>query len=303
MKRKVIQIANSTQLISLPRAWTKKHNIIKGQEVNVEEVGENVVVSTETVPRLETAELDISGIEEVTKRCVFALYQKGMDEIKLYFKKGQPLENIKELIGTHMGIEILDQTDKYMVLKNILGNIEEFDLLLKRTFLTLLTMSEQMLEALKGHDPKGLRNTVVMEETNDKLTMLCRRSLNKGYESTSRTGPLYALTVELERIADEYKHSIINLLNVKNGIKVRGEVIELFEQTNGMLRLFYNLFYKFNKEDVVKLKEESVSITNQSLKLLNSKSLNTQEIILVFNCTNLADRLFGSVGNILILKI
>ena len=84
MKRKVIQIANSTQLISLPRTWTKKHNIIKGQEVNVEEVGENVVVSTDSVPKLLTAEIDIGGFDDIAKRFVYALYQKGVDEIKIY---------------------------------------------------------------------------------------------------------------------------------------------------------------------------------------------------------------------------
>ena len=34
MKRKVIQIANSTQLISLPRKWSQKYGVKKGDEIN-----------------------------------------------------------------------------------------------------------------------------------------------------------------------------------------------------------------------------------------------------------------------------
>ena len=46
MKRKVIQIADSTQLISLPRKWALKYGIKKGDELDVEEQGSNVLVST-----------------------------------------------------------------------------------------------------------------------------------------------------------------------------------------------------------------------------------------------------------------
>ena len=37
MRRKVIQIAESTQLISLPRKWALKYNIKKGEELEIEE--------------------------------------------------------------------------------------------------------------------------------------------------------------------------------------------------------------------------------------------------------------------------
>ena len=45
MKRKVIQIADSTQLISLPRKWAQKFNIKKGDELEVEEHDNKIVVS------------------------------------------------------------------------------------------------------------------------------------------------------------------------------------------------------------------------------------------------------------------
>ena len=35
MKRKVIQIADSTQLISLPRKWSLAHGIKKGDELEI----------------------------------------------------------------------------------------------------------------------------------------------------------------------------------------------------------------------------------------------------------------------------
>ena len=47
IKRRVIQIANSTQLISLPRKWTIQHNIKKGDELDVQEDGSKIILSTD----------------------------------------------------------------------------------------------------------------------------------------------------------------------------------------------------------------------------------------------------------------
>jgi len=47
MRRKVIQIADSTQLVSLPRKWALKHGIKKGDELNIEEKGSELLVSVE----------------------------------------------------------------------------------------------------------------------------------------------------------------------------------------------------------------------------------------------------------------
>ena len=45
MKRKVIQIADSTQLISLPRKWSLAHGIKKGDELEITEKGRQLTVS------------------------------------------------------------------------------------------------------------------------------------------------------------------------------------------------------------------------------------------------------------------
>ena len=44
MKRKVIQIADSTQLVSLPRKWTIKNGIKKGDELEIVEKGPKLIV-------------------------------------------------------------------------------------------------------------------------------------------------------------------------------------------------------------------------------------------------------------------
>lgn len=61
--RKVIQIANSTQLISLPRKWTQKYGVKKGDELEVVEDGSKVIISTEKGQESGNIEVDITGAD------------------------------------------------------------------------------------------------------------------------------------------------------------------------------------------------------------------------------------------------
>ena len=62
MKRRVIQIAESTQLVSLPRKWAKKYNIKKGDELEVEIEGSSVRITTDNVIEVTKKALQI-GID------------------------------------------------------------------------------------------------------------------------------------------------------------------------------------------------------------------------------------------------
>ena len=64
MGRKVIQIADSTQLISLPRQWTKKYNVKKGDELEVVEKDNMLEVSTKRADQEMEITLDVSGLDK-----------------------------------------------------------------------------------------------------------------------------------------------------------------------------------------------------------------------------------------------
>src|SRR3989338_6218480 len=86
MKRKVIQIADSTQLVSIPRQWSKKYNVKKGDELEVTEKDNVLEISTEKKTNLLEIELDITGLDKTT--LVYAIrsaYCRGFDVIKVRF--------------------------------------------------------------------------------------------------------------------------------------------------------------------------------------------------------------------------
>jgi len=90
MKRKVIQIAGSTQLVSLPRKWSIEHNLMKGDELEVEEEGNTLLVSTGKAVDSGSVEVDVSSLDRDSLMFLIrALYKNGYDEIILNFKNSR----------------------------------------------------------------------------------------------------------------------------------------------------------------------------------------------------------------------
>ena len=149
IKRSVIQIANSTQLISLPRKWAQKYDIKKGDELEVEEQGNKIVVGTEKDFKIEKVELDISDLEPMILRCIVALYRRGVDEIRVTFNKPELIESIQKVIGKEaVGYEIIEQGNNYCVIKHVSGELEDFEPILRRTFL-LYQLRQLIVVAMK----------------------------------------------------------------------------------------------------------------------------------------------------------
>ncbi len=64
MKRKIIQIADSTQLVSLPRKWCKRLNLRKGDEIDIQEKVNPLIVSTQGNREGEKVEFDVERGEK-----------------------------------------------------------------------------------------------------------------------------------------------------------------------------------------------------------------------------------------------
>ena len=71
-----------TQLVSLPIKWTRQFNIKKGDELEVEEQGNKIIVSTEREIASSKVEIDFRGKDpELIRRALTSLYRSGYDEI------------------------------------------------------------------------------------------------------------------------------------------------------------------------------------------------------------------------------
>jgi phosphate uptake regulator len=303
IKRKVIQIANSTQLISLPIKWSKKYGIKKGDELEVEEQGNKVVISTEKGFKLEKGELNINNLEPMILRSIVALYKKGIDEIKVTFDKPELIESIQKAIGKEaVGYEITKQGKNYCIIKHVSGELEQFEPVVRRTFLLLISMAEESLDAIKKGEFEHLKSVGFLEEANNRFTTLCRRMLNKkGYKDNKYLGPLYYIIEEIENIADQYKYLCTNISKYKNK-DINKEILTLYEEVNNMFKNFYEFYYKFDKEKLVKLAKQRKVLVSKILNLFEKKYEPPNTLLLHYLFTIL-QRTFCLVGPFLVIKL
>ncbi|MAG91676.1 hypothetical protein CMO83_03300 [Candidatus Woesearchaeota archaeon] len=304
IKRKVIQIANSTQLISLPRKWSQKYGIKKGDEIEVEENGSKITVRTDKSFSVEKAELNIDNLDPMVLRSVTALYKRGVDEIKITFNKPELIKSIQDAIGKEaVGYEITEQGKDYCIIKHVSGELEDFEPVLRRTFLLLISMANESLESIKRNDFDNLKNVAFLEEANNRFTTNCRRFLNKkGYKDSRKLGPLYYIIEEIENIADQYKYLCYHIYKYRNKkIKLNKEILEIFQETNEMLNTFYELFYKFDQDKLVAIGKQRNQLVDRFLRFME-KSFNPIENLTIHQLLTIMQKTFCLVGPYMVIN-
>ncbi len=304
MKRKVIQIAGSTQLISLPRKWALAHNVKKGAELDVQEDGDKVIVSVDTVPISETAEVDITGLGNMANRVIGAYYRKGVDELKIHYERSELAEVVHDSLGHDtVGFEMLEQGHNHCVVKYVTGGIEEFDSLLRRIFLLLNSMSEESLNALTQGHYKHLKNLALLEEANNRFATICKRFLNKSGKAHDKfVGPLYHIIEELEKLADEFKYVCQHYSNLDSNVKINKNVLETFALAISEVRDFYELFYKFDRDKLITIKEKRIKVIDAAHDYFKRK-LSPADYWLVHHSVILANSVFELTDAYLILTL
>ncbi len=285
MKRKVIQLAGKTHVVSLPNKWVKSFNVKKGDELEVEEISNTLLVKpVKDKNEVKKISLDIGNFNERTLRyAASALHKLGYDEITLVYTKNKLNDTIQDLIkNLLLGFIIIEQTSKKTVLKNISNEVEsEFNSTLRRAFLVTNSLAESSLEMIKNQEFSNLNSLINLEMSNNQLTSFCLRLINKGfYKEPEKQMFITTIIWNLEKIADEYKTICVNL--GKNKENISNEVLNLYKDINLFFNSYYELMYKFSIEKVNEVVEKKYEIVNKldaieaknktELKLLNTLS-------------------------------
>lgn len=303
MKRKIIQIANSTNLVSLPKKWCIANNVQKGDEIDVIEDGSKITITKENQAKKHLfMEVNSKDHETTLSRFIHAMYKKGVDEIKINIKKPEDINSIQQTLNNEtVGYELIEQGRSFCTIKHIGGSIEGFDKLLRRIITLQISMCEEIEKAIKEKDLSLLKSTLVFEKNNNRFTTLCRRYLNKkNYVNSKEVGPLYSLVENLEKVADEYKY--LSLALCKNKIeKISNEVIKEFEKLSQVFVLFNEGFYNndYRKFDQIgDIRKQSIQNWYASMPKLK----NTTEIILMHHSFVIMQRIFELIGPSIIIN-
>lgn len=283
MKRKIIRQGHNTLTITLPSQWTKQFNLEPGCEIDIIEKDNGLFLSTEKNNENKKIELELSGLDIPTIWKYFmGIYRQGYDEVIVkynikekmespykYFtqhkldmrygnlrEKRSYIEFIHDVLNRFIGYEIISHDKETITIKEISEpTSKEFDNSLRRVFLLVLEMAEETCEALKNSKPKDLIHIHDTDINLDKFHDYCIRILNKiGNKDSRKTSLLSSTLFFLELIGDEYKNISHHLLYDFKNSDFKN-IIDIAESVKEQIELFYSMFYKFDKEKVIKISE------------------------------------------------
>ncbi len=303
MKRKVIQLAGKTLIVSLPNKWVKKYSVKKGDEVEVEEEERKLVIRTKGKGEKEAKTLDAKDLKSMLNRTIGGLYKAGYDEIEITYHSPGQYSTIRDVLDkTCMGYEIIRHGQRTILVRNLSDlHPQEFDNLLRRLFLSLLSSADDALEYIRQANFKGMEEIILRDQQINKYSDLCRRILNlQGYGTTKKTTSYYYICENLEKIGDSYRDLMKFVINNKLK-KMNKATMNLLLEINKYLRLFYELFYKFNLKKLEEFGEMSNKLEKDFKKRLETSSL--QELRLHYHLYKISTTVFDMNSSLIIANV
>jgi phosphate uptake regulator len=300
VKRKAIQLAGKTMVVSLPSKWVKSHNIIKGQDIDLEEKGRELIIKAEGEPEVRKAEFDTRGqSERMINWMLFSYNRRGYDEIELIYDKPEVVKHVQQAIKDFfIGFVIINQTKTRCIIKSVSKDSEEeFDNTLRRAFLVTLTMGENLLESLNTNDFESLENNLSLEKTNNQLTNFCQRILvKKGHPHPEKTCFYYVIIWNLEKVCDNYKYICEYLLQQKiKKITISKEFLSFMQETFNLLKDYYTLFYNYNRTMPQAFPARGDKLIREGREFLNSKK--EQEVVIASILINQVTQIIDFVSS------
>jgi phosphate uptake regulator len=325
MKRKLVQHGNTSLTVSLPKKWTDRFNLKKGDEIELVENDASILLKADghSEAPIKKGILDISKLGVLTRRSFDAMYKAGYDEIEVLFDHPSQLKMIETAVDHEaMTFEIVKVEKNRCIVKNISeADTKEFDNLLRRTLMLLKVMGDDLLVAMENSDATTIVNIKNMELTNNKFTHFCRRALAKsGYKDYNKTVFMYTIVEQLETVADEFKFLCDYLIetiaketakpgkNLKKKVKKNGgklnispETIKLFEGVNTSISMFNELFFNYNLEKAKQFGEHRRKVVAEGFKILERK--NNEEKIIAHYLINIQKMIFDMFGPVMALVL
>lgn len=306
MKRKVVKHGISTLTISLPSRWVKEYGIDQGDELEItDEKGKLVISTSKDIKTQTTGAVDLEEWGSLGKRIISSLFKYGCDVINVSYKDPARISEIEYILNQMIGFEIMHQGEKNCVIKEVgsLAKVEEFDEVIKRTFILSISLAQDYLNYIKAKENKEmLKKLINRDQSINKFCSFCKRIMNKKGMDKIKHLPLnYYIIEEIENICDEYKYIGKTLLESKS-VQQSVVLIKIFEATSNMLNDFYHAYFRFSKDQMLKIYEKGKQNMND-IHSSFSQAKNANEIIILNHLSKIARDIVKMTGPLTIMKV
>lgn len=238
-------------MISLPSKWIKTNNLGKGNEIDLEEKQNELLISTkETLKQKKelTIEINEENKKDI-KNILTHAYRKGFDKIIINNIDSDLSKEIRNSVKLLLGFEITEKQGKKCIIENISEPLEQkYEIMLKKVFMIIKETHEIIQEDFKQEKLKSMQEIEEIKDQQDKFILFCRRLLVK--EKSEKI-----LDWEFLTFLMHIQHSYFYLYKYafENKIKTEKNMIELLEKLKDYFSLLEDAYYNKNIKSIHKI--------------------------------------------------
>ncbi len=249
MDRKLVQQGNSTLMVSLPSKWLKQFGLKKGDDVSIEEVGGNLLISKESTKKKKQTKFNLNNCTESSIRTtIINSYRSGFDIIEINFKDDHQYKIILNTINNYLiGFDVTKKEKNTCVVENITEPSEEqFDVLFRKILYNISLLIDGTESRLKEEIRFEDYEAVVL--TIHKYDNFCRRVISKQNIFGSESSLFWTFSGILIHGQRELYH--LNKFLDKNKVSFKN-----FEFFHKLKEVFDMLSEGYIKKDISKLEK------------------------------------------------
>jgi phosphate uptake regulator len=290
MKRKVVKQGPATLMVSLPSKWAKKNNVNAGDEINLEENKNALILSKENTILQKEISINIDTSNEIARRIIGDLYKDGYTVVKVTSNNPEIITSIKKRIVTKIGYEVVELKKNSCIIKTIANiDMNSFEDMINKFFNVLVSL---VIFAREKSEKKEIPD---LNELNDMLTKIyncCNRILrNESFDNSNKYS-----NVILLREGFYFGRYMIELIENINDEKQNNSIIRIVDIFEKSIKTIYSCYYNYDSKKI-----DDVFLLLDDLVKKNSIILKKYEQSELLYC--LALKLKEMMGPIIDLKI
>ena len=253
----------NTLTLSLPRKWCERNKLSEGEEIDVLEKGDHLLLSKELSRGRGDVRIDVTRLDRSTIiLLILSLYRYGYDKITVTSKQNTVkyyLHNrdvsissvVQDAVTRLIGAEITSTSKgSYKIEVITEDSREKFDIVLRRIFLLISEMFEGFLEGIKKKDQILMEEVALQHVNIKKFINYARRLLNKfGYKDAEKTTFYFATVTFLGKIDEMIKNFTGFVLDEKH-VHFSKKLFSLLEEIKNSVKMFYESFYKYDVNQI-----------------------------------------------------
>ncbi|MBT4539916.1 AbrB/MazE/SpoVT family DNA-binding domain-containing protein [Candidatus Woesearchaeota archaeon] len=275
MKRKLIKQGGGGGLtLYLPKKWVDKNHLMGGDEVNVEEENNRIVIDTEAKQKHVKQEIEIKEhSSEFISRIITNSYKKGVDELKIIFNTKPPLDTVnKTLSALTIGYEVTDVGNNYCTISSFsLEDEEKIETVIRKCFFLIKDIQTTIQEDIKL---KKFRNLDNIKSMNKNIRRLINYAIRTTIKTTKNPNEIQYNSIIFSNIYLFSIKLVYIYVFLEKEKTITKNTSNILDNLFMMFNKFYDAYYKKDFKiinDVLELKKKITNELNNSVEKTNGK--------------------------------